>query len=96
MNKIEGTGLSIEPWETPLVEGLRPDPVPLIMTLWDLTFSQFSIHLTAHPVHSSELHMRILCETDFAQVDIVNTPFSPHPSTHAALLIIEGSQVGQA
>jgi len=48
MKKLNKTGLSTDPWGTPLVTGLRIDSAPLMTTLWVLPFSQFSIHFTDH------------------------------------------------
>ncbi|TRZ13307.1 hypothetical protein HGM15179_013797 [Zosterops borbonicus] len=61
MNKFNNSGPSIEHWGSPLLTSIRLNPVPLIATLWDLLFIQFSIHsLFTHPVLP-----------DFAYKDIV-------------------------
>ncbi|TRZ09383.1 hypothetical protein HGM15179_017727 [Zosterops borbonicus] len=80
------TESSIELWGTPLVMGLRLDPVPLIMTVWDLSFRHFSIYLT---VYSSSPHFLILPEyvvrdsvESFDEVQVDNIHCSPiiHPA----------------
>ncbi|KAK4817105.1 hypothetical protein QYF61_027968 [Mycteria americana] len=46
MKMFNRTEPSIDPWGTRVVTGLQLEFVPLITSLWDLLFSQFSIHLT--------------------------------------------------
>lgn len=78
--------------------GLQTDPVLLVVTLWDLPFSQFPIHLSAH---SSSPHILTLSHdvTDsvqsLAEVKVDSIHFSPliHPGSH---LIIEGQHESQA
>ncbi|XP_061862890.1 dynein axonemal assembly factor 6-like [Colius striatus] len=54
MKMLNQTGPRTHPCGTPLATGLQPDSVPLISTLWALSFSQFSIHLTStHPAHTA-------------------------------------------
>lgn len=50
MEMLNGTGPSIDPWDTPLVTALHLDGVLLFFTLWTQPFSQFSIH---YPICSS-------------------------------------------
>jgi len=43
INKLNKTGLSTDPWGTPLATDFQPDSTSLITTLWALPFSQFSV-----------------------------------------------------
>lgn len=53
MKVLNSVGPSINPSGILPVSGLQPDFVSLITTFWAWLFSQFSVHLTAHPVHTS-------------------------------------------
>ncbi|TRZ17229.1 hypothetical protein HGM15179_009872 [Zosterops borbonicus] len=85
MNKFNNSGPSIEHWGSPLLTGIRLNPVPLIATLWDLLFIQFSIHsLFTHPVLP-----------EFAYKDIVrDSDKSFSESCHISDISVDDSKLG--
>lgn len=64
MNTLNHTGPNTGPWGT-LVTGLQLNPVPFIMSLWDLLFSPFSIHLNLQwsSLRFRSFPRRMLCKT---------------------------------